>query len=44
LKSAYTKTLAPHHGFIVRNGAKLAMNFAPSKRALPMKYFIGKLL
>jgi hypothetical protein len=41
IKNSYSKTLGPHHGFIVRNSAKLAMSFAPSKRSVPMKYLIG---
>lgn len=44
IKNSYSKTLGPHHGFIVRNSAKLAMSFAPSKRSVPMKYLIGNVL
>lgn len=31
---AYNKTLAKHHTWLIRNAARLAMNFLPSQKTL----------
>jgi hypothetical protein len=42
LKKSYEDHLAPHHSWIVRNGAKLAMSFAPSSTSYAMKAILGE--
>lgn len=42
VKQAYDEALAPHHSWLIRKGAGLALNFAPSKRDTVYKAFFGK--
>lgn len=39
--NAYDTVLAPHHPWLVRKGAGLALSFAPKERKLALKIFFG---
>jgi len=41
IKLSYVIALGPHHPFLVRKGAQIGINFAPSKREKAMKAFFG---
>lgn len=41
VKKSYEKALAPHHSWLVKQAAGVALSFAPSKRELPAKVFFG---
>lgn len=40
--NAYDEVLAPHHPWLVRKGASLALSFAPSEKKLALKIFFSK--
>lgn len=40
-KAAYAATLAPHHSFMLRSIAKVAMSAAPSRRVFESRLFPG---
>ena len=42
--SAYDAVLAPHHPWLVRKGAGLALSFAPKDRKNALKIFFGELI
>jgi len=42
--NAYDSVLSPHHPWLVRKGAGLALSFAPSERKKALRIFFGKLL
>lgn len=41
IRKAYDKVLAPHHSWLIRKTVGVALSFAPSKRAAPLKSFFG---
>lgn len=41
IKNSYDVVLAPHHGWTVRSGAKVAFSFAPKKKEEPLKILFG---
>jgi hypothetical protein len=43
VKTAYDEALAPHHSWLLRKGAGIALSFAPSKRDIVYNAFFGKL-
>jgi len=40
--NAYDEVLAPHHSWLIRKGAGMALSFAPSDKKLALKIFFGK--
>lgn len=42
IKESYNKALAPHHPWLVRQGASIGISMAPSKREKAMVAFFGK--
>jgi hypothetical protein len=41
IKKSYEVVLSPHHPWLVRQGASVALSFAPSKRESALKIFFG---